>query len=439
MRPSRILLLFPALFLLEVFFGEAGLWLHVGDFSIRQVLFGLAVLSTYGYAAIFWRRLEFSRVDLAVLFFLAVNLAWGFLVPALHGRSLGLAFADFGGVFVLLLYFPVAALARGGVLSWERPRGLFMDAALLLALLQLGVWALATWRPELVGEIRGFLLGMYGVPDIYIGPMPDGFFRVMPATALFLLPAFFAVSHLVVTGRRPLVTTLLLLLVGGGLVVAYSRTFWIALVLGLALALLGLLLKRRAGFPASGRSGLLREPLPAGAFICAFALIVLGGAVHGAVTGPPEQPEGAPASAERAVSTLDAQDRSVSIKLRQIPPLLAEWRSAPVFGEGFGASAEGFARSETTPFSYEMLAPALLMKLGVVGSLLWLSPLIYLLADGVRSASAPGTADRGRFAVAGLVAFALAVQSNPLLFNFVGMSALLFFLLEISGLRDGRK
>lgn len=432
-----MLLLFPLLFLLEIFFGEAGLWMHVGGASIREVLFVLAVLSMYGYAALFWHRLEFSRIDLAVLFFVAVNAVWGFLIPTLYGRGLDLAFADFGGVFVLLLYFPVAALVRGGALSWEALRGLFVDAALLLALLQLVVWTLATWQPELMLGARGFLLELYGVPEIYIGPMPDGFFRVMPVTMLFLLPAFFTLSHTLVTGRRPLFAAALLLLVSGGLVVAYSRTFWLAVILGLVLALAGLLLKWRLVQPVTRVYTLGRELLPAVVFVAAFALVVVAGLVQGAEPGDP--PGEASASAERAASTLDAQDRSVAIKLQQIPPLIQEWKTEPVFGKGFGASAEDFARSEETPFSYEMLAPALLMKLGIAGALLWLAPLIYFLVDGLRSTGTPGTMDRGRFATAGFVGFALAVQSNPLLFNFVGMTLMLFYLLELSAIRDGRK
>lgn len=437
MTLKRLLLAFPVLFLLELFFGEAGLWLRVGGLSIREALFTLAVLSLYVYAALSWGRLEFSRVDLAVAFFLAVNVVWGLIVPAFHAQGLEMAFADFGGVFVLLLYFPVAALVRGGVFSWRVIKGFFVGAALLLAAAQLVIWALATWAPGMMEGTRHFLLGMYGVSDVYIGPMPDGFFRVMPATALFLLPAFFSLAHSLVTGRRPLISAALLLLVSGGLVVAYSRTFWLAVILGLALALAGVALKWRLIPPVSRIHTLGRELFPVVVFATAFSLVVVAGAAQGSASGTPSGE--APASAERAVSTLDAQDRSLKIKLQQIPPLVDEWRSAPVFGNGFGASAEGFARSEETPFSYEMLAPALLMKLGVLGSLLWLAPLVYFLVDGVRSASTPGTMDPGRFATAGLVGFALAVQTNPLLFNFVGMTLLLFYLLEISAIRDGRK
>jgi len=440
-KPSRrLLLVFPVLFLLELFFGEAGSWMRVGGLSIREALFTLTVLSLYGYAALSWRSLEFSRLDAAVLIFLAVNAVWGVVVPAFHEQGPGPAFADFGGVFVLLLYFPVAALVRGGVLSWGVIRGLFAGLALLLAGTQVSLWALATWQPAMMEGTRHFLLGVYGVPDVYIGPMPDGFFRVMPAAALLLLPAFFTLARALVTGKRPLLHAVPLLVVSGGLVVAYSRTFWLAVVLGLALALAGMVLKWRLIPPVERIHTLGRELLPAVVFAAAFTLVVVAGAVQETGGGASSGETGeAPASAERAVSTLDAQDRSVRIKLAQIPPLIGEWRSAPVFGQGFGASAEGFARSQETPFSYEMLAPALLMKLGVLGLLLWLVPLIYLLADGLRSANTPGTMDRGRFAVAGLVASALAVQTNPLLFNFVGMSMLLFYLLELSDIRDSRK
>lgn len=462
MSLRRGLLLFPLLFLVEVIFGEAGRWMEVGGLSIRQVLFVLAVLGLYGYAALHRRRLEFGRMDAAVLLFVGVNVVWGFLVPGFHEQSLGLAFADFGAVFVLLLYFPLAALVRAGVLSWERLKVLFLGGVVLLALLQVTVWTLATLFPGMMYGTRGFLMQMYGVSEIYVGPMPDGFFRVMTVTALFLLPAFFLAAHALATGRRPLPAAALLLLVGGGLVVSYTRTFWLAVVLGLVLVVAGLFLRPRrkgenARLPAlAGKLG--RELSPLMVFVAAFMLVGAVDAGQDLASGdggsgedpasevsasgdgdPGEAPaSGSFVSAERAVSTLDAGDRSVTIKLQQVPPLIGEWRTAPVFGQGFGASAEEFTRSEETPFSYEIMAPALLMKLGVVGSLLWLAPLLYFLVDGLRSARAASTADRGRFAVAGLVCFALAVQSNPLLFNFVGMALLLFYLLELSALRDRR-
>ncbi|MBA2443149.1 MAG: hypothetical protein H0V53_12205 [Rubrobacter sp.] len=441
MSLRRLLLLFPLLFLAEVVFGEAGRWMEVGGLSVRQVLFVLAVLGLYGYAALHRQRLEFGRMDAAVLLFLGVNVVWGFLVPGFYEQSLGLAFADFGAVFVLLLYFPLAALVRAGVLSWRRLKVLFLGGAVLLALLQVTLWTLATWMPETMSGTRRFLLEMYGVPEIYVGPMPDGFFRVMPVTALFLLPAFFLIAHTLTTGRRPLSAAALLFLIGGGLVVSYTRTFWLAVVLGLALAVAALLLgprheKGAARLPALARK-LGRELSPLVVFVAAFMFV---GAVDAGqdLASNGDGGAGSGASAERAASTLDAGDRSVAIKLQQLPPLIGEWRTTPVFGQGFGASAEEFARSEETPFSYEVMAPALLMKLGVVGSLLWLAPLLYFFVDGLRSARAPGTADRGRFAVAGLICFALAVQSNPLFFNFVGMTLLLFYLLELSALRDRR-
>lgn len=109
-----------------------------------------------------------------------------------------------------------------------------------------------------------------------------------------------------------------------------------------------------------------------------------------------------------------------------------------MFGKGFGARAEGYLRSKRSSFSYELLAPTLLMKLGVIGSVLWILPLIYVVVDALRTARATENLGRARFAVAGFLGFALAVQANLLLLNFVGVSILLLYLLEFAVVKSGR-
>lgn len=88
-------------------------------------------------------------------------------------------------------------------------------------------------------------------------------------------------------------------------------------------------------------------------------------------------------------------------------------------------------------FLYEFTAPALLMKLGIAGSALWLLPLLYAAARALRAAARSGGGDQAGFAAAGFVAFGLAVQSNPFLFSFAGMTALLFYFLWFAHLEDG--
>lgn len=58
------------------------------------------------------------------------------------------------------------------------------------------------------------------------------------------------------------------------------------------------------------------------------------------------------------------------------------------FGKGFGAHAEDYPRGKRAPYSYEVLAPILLMKLGIVSYILWIVHLLYVVVDALRTARA---------------------------------------------------
>ena len=426
----RLLLLFPLLFLLELVLGESGRWLRVGGLSVRQVLFVLTVLSLYAYAAATVRkRPEITRIDVAVFFFIVVSSVWGFLVPALYDRSLSLAFADFEATYVLLLYFPLAVALRAGALSWRGTSAVFAGAVVLLAAVQVAAWALVTLRLVTAAGARGFFLGLYNTSEVYVGPMPDGFFRSMFVTSIFLLPVFFVLASAVVEKARPFVPAGLLFVVSCGLVVSYTRAFWASAAIGLVLAwMLYYFAGRPHGWAWQPRAA-GKVVLPALVFVGAFAAVETLTAVAATDTTSLD---------DRVVSSLEVQDEANAIKLEQIPYLLAEWWEAPIFGRGFGSYVEGYTRSAESPFSYEMTAPALLMKLGVVGGVLWAAPLIYALVRGLRSAGKESRA-RACFATAGFLAFGLSVQTNPLLLNFVGMAILLFYFLEFAMLECGAR
>lgn len=178
------LFIFPLLLLLELVFGESGDWVVVGSTSVRKVLFVLALISLYAYAALFWKHLKFSRIDALVLFFVVVNNLWGLLVPGPYNRDLGLAFTGFGAVYVLLLYFPLVGLLRTETLSWEWVKVIFFWAVSLFALGHVVIWLVGTFEPGLRGEVRkGFIeLELFVGRGIYVGSMSDGFFRVMLVT-----------------------------------------------------------------------------------------------------------------------------------------------------------------------------------------------------------------------------------------------------------------
>ena len=96
-----------------------------------------------------------------------------------------------------------------------------------------------------------------------------------------------------------------------------------------------------------------------------------------------------------------------------------------MIGHGFGAYIEDYLRSVERPFSYEMQAPAMLMKTGVVGIGLF----------GVFIISMMLAVQKNRISLLEkcswyylLIAFGISVQTNPLLFSYTGMSVILFLL-----------
>jgi O-antigen ligase len=94
------------------------------------------------------------------------------------------------------------------------------------------------------------------------------------------------------------------------------------------------------------------------------------------------------------------EDISTAHRQAQIPPLLEKIAENPVFGGGFGTVAS-LLRSELRPFSYEVDFLATVMKLGVVGSMLYFGTYLAVLFHAYRR-----TGSRGIFyASAGLPFF----------------------------------
>lgn len=76
-------------------------------------------------------------------------------------------------------------------------------------------------------------------------------------------------------------------------------------------------------------------------------------------------------------------DVSSAMRYEQIPPLIEKIAEHPLIGGGFGTFAS-LLRSEERPFSYEMDFLATVMKLGLVGSLLYFGTYLLGVAQALR-------------------------------------------------------
>lgn len=407
-------LLPPVLFLLELVWGGPGTWASIGGLTVRKLLFAGSLLSLSVYAAL-RRRLGVHPADAALFLIIAVSiLLWMGLIPLMRGRELDQTLADGDSLLLLLLYFPLAHLIRGGAISWPAVVRLLVWAVVPLCLVQVAIFLLVQWRPGLgtVFSIAG--ASLFGSEAIYVGPMPGGFYRVFWISSLYALFAFFLAQRWPAGSWK---RSGLVLLFGAGILVAYSRAMWLAVVAGLlVIAVLRGPEHLLRGDLLVMKRGQLRGALVAG----------LGGMVVILLALRPSLELG-----ERLVSILDAGDVSTAARMEQTGPLLDTWTTAPLLGIGFGGHARGFLRSEETPFSYELVGFALLMKVGILGILLLLIAASSVLWRAWRAGRPP---DARRW-LANWLALALSlflvVQTNPYLFNFVGMSLVLFLLLDV--------
>ena len=128
----------------------------------------------------------------------------------------------------------------------------------------------------------------------------------------------------------------------------------------------------------------------------------------------------------------DAKGTTLSNDLRsaQKQALLEKWKESKLLGYGYGAYSEEVIRNEQYPFMYEYMLPAMLMKLGIVGMMGWavfLAAMVYYAWKKMGRHDAPAFV----FWLADAGGVALAVQTNPFLFTFAGISIILWLCLQI--------
>ncbi|MGY1914937.1 hypothetical protein [Blastococcus sp. SYSU DS0973] len=104
------------------------------------------------------------------------------------------------------------------------------------------------------------------------------------------------------------------------------------------------------------------------------------------------------------------------LRTLQADKLLDAWAQSPVFGHGFGATIQGFWRSQEEPWRWELQYHALLFQTGVVGALLVVAGALFTLNAVVRAARArPDLLPSLVVACIAAAGMLLANASNPYL------------------------
>jgi cell division protein FtsW (lipid II flippase) len=134
-------------------------------------------------------------------------------------------------------------------------------------------------------------------------------------------------------------------------------------------------------------------------------------------------------------TSFDPTEASNYGKISQVAPLMDMAGRHIILGNGFGAyAADHPGVDPKEPWGYEMQAPAMLMKMGIVGCGLWGLFLGWLLWDLWRihkRAQDPMHRAVGKGLLGAMVGMLFASGTNPYFCNSCGMGALLFTVIVI--------
>jgi O-antigen ligase len=115
----------------------------------------------------------------------------------------------------------------------------------------------------------------------------------------------------------------------------------------------------------------------------------------------------------------DSSNLSASARAEQFYALLHGWMDNPLIGSGHGAAAQGSVRSEEQAWAYELSYLALLFQIGLIGSLIYLSALLWTFIKSIRVVrTIPKSAAMILPPLVGLTCLLIANATNPYLAKF---------------------
>jgi hypothetical protein len=314
---------------------------------------------------------------------------WGLAVPLCNGLGIERSFLECR----VLLAMPLFVLARVAI-EYLGIRRLLSWLVMLTALPAIAI--IAAWGAYVVGGKQHFAMALKDwlankgewLSGVYIGPMPGGEYRVMWIVVIFFPFAILAVVSSQIWWALNLVFIL-------AAIASNTR----AVVVGALLATATLATVRfRLHWTIVAVVGLL--------------------AVAGIIQAAPDT---------RLVEFWEVFNEG-DPRFDQAHSLLSSFGSSPLFGMGFGSSAE-IVRSESAPFSYELTYFALLAKVGLVGMLL-IACWFVLQMQKVLRLPRPMRV----IAFTAILCFVGVTSTNPYLLNLFGiwLVAVLLALLEAS-------
>ncbi|MBP3304990.1 MAG: O-antigen ligase family protein [Oscillospiraceae bacterium] len=454
-----VLWLFPVLFLIDDILGFNGYQFTICGKSIRIILAAISVivLGAYSVYVLYEERNSLfpgkicgksllnllTPLDCFVCLFILGNFLWATLVPLAVRGEMTYALKDYSTVLVLVLYFPLSFLIRTDKLNLRTLEKIIYVLTLILA-----GWHCVMY----VGETlhAGFYASYYDFIDIIsfgTAVRSDvvygyGITRIIQVTSPFLLPGVFLAIRYLLKGKYLHILSLVLFTFA--ICATFTKSIWFGYLFGLAaylipIAIMGKDTRTRL------RSVLL--------FVLALSVIVIlnytafGNSVFQRAFNTIRSEESIANLQEQLkdIENGNLSEEEINNKRNELKDalgtqeanykramqnkaLLSKWKQNPLFGFGYGSYTEECIRNEKYPYMYESTFPALLMKIGLIGCVLWLA--FIAVATGTACSLFWKSKRSDVFWWLGTaISYALTVQTNPFLFTFSGFSILLFLLI----------
>ena len=486
---KKLFWLFPVLFLIDNVLGVNGYQFTFFGIGIRILLFALSMASLGLHCLVtirrqritLWKRQadrpffwDFIKpLDWCVLAFILWNLFWAVVVPRIKPGNPADGLNEFDPMLTLLLHFPCAFLLRTKEVKLRSIVKWFVPLATLLA-----VWHSVMYLGETASA--GFYMGYYDFIDkisfgtavrteVIIGV---GITRIIQVTSVLMIPGMLLLWAYATEKKRiwPYFALAPMLF---GVLVTYTKSIWFGILAGLIVAVLGVAVcakdpaaKKRAGafmLAVTAMFFLFNNGMLNNTIITRTLNITTPAQIdkinsqiadiqaqmdklQAEATKPtdpdatePTEPEDLPDldALAQQLEVLenqreDAANTALSQALReeQDAALLGKWGESRWIGFGYGAYVEDCIRNTQFPFMYESLIPALLMKIGLVGLFGWgafVAAMVYFAVKTMWKKSLKFWCWIG----IGL-AYGMAVQTNPFLFTFPGLSIMLMLTLSIA-------
>jgi hypothetical protein len=431
---TYILLILLTLFFIELLIGGNGAWLTIAGFYIRKIIFIIVLAYSIIYILVFERNLRFTKLDIAVASFIVVSSIWIFIIPVLNGNSITTAFSEANDIYLLLMYFPVSILIRKKVINWERIRSLFLWGAGILALWHIVIFVLDNLMPGSYAAYFQLISTLSMNTAVNDNLVSQGYVRIIHPSSLYLVAALAVV--LFKTDKK-WYHYILAALFALGLVTTYTRAFWIGALIIMFCALIPVLKGRRSKSEYSRRA------------ICVAGLAVLVVAVNLWIIPPLTKNYPVDALTEtqkqqvikqtdllnRLETTVNSEDVGNISRVDQIKRFIKEIVKNPVYGKGYGASVQGYQVGAES-FMYDVTGLALLFKLGWLGIIPWMGLLAFAIIMAAKAMKKTKNHTWFLGCLALMLGYLTSIQTNNFLFSPIGMSIILYVLLDITNMTE---